>query len=171
MVGCVKTLRITTPNRATRVLQVRVKPGWRENMRISMRYPVKEPEQAVLTVVFIVKELPNMLYRRLGRDDLEVRISTSSLSRVTLRTVCGKTLVVEPPSAASPAFCKIIDGFGMVSVDGARRGKLYVHFEIYSSQTVDSPASEAQGHVTTLSSSASSVGSASPDPPADQADA
>ncbi|KAK4740982.1 hypothetical protein SAY87_024570 [Trapa incisa] len=143
--GCVKKVVVVrdvlseagTIREEEEELKINVEPGWRQGTRIMFEGKGDErPGYLPANIVFVVEEKPHPLFKRRGRDDLEivaevplVRALTGCTLQVPL--LCGETMALSIEEIIRPGSEKGIRGLGMPSAkDPAARGELRIAFSI-----------------------------------------
>ncbi|KAK9826370.1 hypothetical protein WJX81_003911 [Elliptochloris bilobata] len=141
-------LRDGKPQPKEEVLEIPVKPGWKDGTRITYggmgdELPGKPPQD----LVFVVREAPDERFRREG-DDLLLRVrvplaTAMSEGKVDVPALDGRTLRVPLKEVVTPGSERVIRGEGMpVSKNPGQKGNLRLQMDV---QFPKRQLSEAEG--------------------------
>ncbi|WIA38190.1 hypothetical protein OEZ86_001539 [Tetradesmus obliquus] len=122
---------------AQEVLEVAVKPGWKEGTRITFAGKGDElaPGGPSADLVFIVKQKPHAKFTRDGNDlttavTLPLVIALTGGS-VTVPLLDGRSIVVPVVAPVTPGSTKVVAGEGMpISKKPGTKGDLHVKFDV-----------------------------------------
>ncbi|XVE75173.1 hypothetical protein DITRI_Ditri12bG0074400 [Diplodiscus trichospermus] len=126
------------PKTVEEILKIDIKPGWKKGTKIT--FPEKgnhEPGVTPADLIFVVDEMPHLIYKRDG-NDLVVNRKISLLEALTginlsLTTLDGRSLTIPVPDIVKPGHEVVILNEGMpISKGPSQKGhlkiKLYIVF-------------------------------------------
>ncbi|XP_059650131.1 uncharacterized protein LOC132295883 [Cornus florida] len=139
--GCVKKIKITRDVitdgiivKATEILEVKVKPGWKRGTKITFEGMGDEkPTWLPADIIFIIDEKRHSLFKREG-DNLELGVEVPLVKALTGCTITipllgGDKMTLTFNDILYPGYEKIITGQGMPKTkDQGRRGDLRLKF-------------------------------------------
>eukprot|EP00163_Fabomonas_tropica_P012201 TRINITY_DN23476_c0_g1_i1.p1 TRINITY_DN23476_c0_g1~~TRINITY_DN23476_c0_g1_i1.p1 ORF type:complete len:358 (-),score=105.50 TRINITY_DN23476_c0_g1_i1:131-1204(-) len=142
--GCTKKLKVSKKLYdeasgklipTTKVLEVNVKPGWKDGTKITFENEGDEGKNIIpADIVLRLKTKPHARFERQGNDLIHTRsISlTQALTGVTVpvATLDGRQLQVKIDEPISPDYVKVVPGEGMPNQKGGSKGDLKIKFKI-----------------------------------------
>jgi DnaJ family protein B protein 4 len=138
------------------VLEVNVKPGWKEGTKVTFTGKGDElaPGGPAADLAFIVRQQPHPTFTRAG-NDLHATVKLPLVTALTggsaaLRMPDGLTLEL-PINAAQPVShgsVRVVPGEGMpISKEPGRKGDLHVKFEVVFPQRLSQQQKEQLRHI------------------------
>jgi DnaJ-class molecular chaperone len=118
------------------VLEVQVKPGWKEGTRVTFAGKGDEASPGTgADLVFVVKQQPHPRFERRG-NDLHVRVKlplvtalTGGTARVQMPDGRSLSLPISAPPV-QPGAARLVVGEGMPISKGGGKGDLHVTFDV-----------------------------------------
>ena len=136
--GCTKKMKITRNvcgRDENKILQLDIKPGWREGTKLTFDGEGDQPQGGLAQdVIFVIKQKPHDLYKR-EKDDLiteEIISLKQALCGFTLnrRGIDGENIKLDVNDVIRPGLEKRVPGKGMPNSKTGRRGDLVFRFNI-----------------------------------------
>jgi len=132
-----KRWRGTQSYQDEKLLEIEVKPGWKAGTKVTYDDDgdQESPGAPPGALVFVVKQKPHNRFKRDG-DDLVFRNEITLKSALTgfqlpLRTLDGRSLVIDVAEIVTPNFEKIVKDEGMpISKTPGKKGNLRINFDI-----------------------------------------